>query len=390
MQKIYMDYAATSFPKPNCVTKAVVNYMSNIGTNSNRGNYGSAYDTAEVVYKTRKKLCEFFDFSLYDHVIFTANITYALNMIIKGLFKDGDHILVSAMEHNAIMRPLVQLQEKGVTFSRIPCTKEGELIVGEMESLLKKNTKAIIMTGASNVCGTCMPLKKVGDFCKKHNLIFILDSAQIAGTIPISMQEMGIDILAFTGHKGLLGPQGIGGFLISDSIAQEMEPLITGGTGSRSDSEETPDFLPDKFEAGTLNLPGIFGLYASLGYLEETGVDTIWYREKEKLKQLLTGLVEIKGVRVIGKQTVENRVAVISIQTDWIDESELSFLLDQQYGIMTRVGMHCAPNAHKTLGTFPRGTLRFSIGYRTTKEEIEFVIKAIREIREQYEKSLEQ
>lgn len=384
MQKIYMDYAATSFPKPSCVIDAVVHYMQNNGTNSNRGNYTSAYETANVIYETREKLCELFDFSSCDHVVFTANITYALNMILKGLLKEGDHVLVSSMEHNAVMRPLVQLIEEGVSFSRIPCTKKGELLLEEMEPLLQENTKAVIMTAASNVCGTRMPLKEVGAFCKQHNLIFIVDSAQVAGTFPISMEEMNIDVLAFTGHKGLLGPQGIGGFLVRDFIAKKMKALITGGTGSVSDSEETPEFLPDKFEAGTLNIPGIYGLHASLSYLEKVGIDTIRQQEEERLKQLLEGLQFIDGIKIFGKKTVEERVAVVSIQTEWMDESELAFLLDQQYGIMTRVGIHCAPNAHKTLGSFPRGTLRFSIGYQTTKEEIESVLKALNEIKETY------
>lgn len=382
MEKIYMDYAATSFPKPRCTIEAVVEYMQNIGTNSNRGSYNMAYKASDVIYDTRKKLCEFFDFQLEDHVIFTANITYALNMIIKGLLKEGDHVLVSAMEHNAIMRPLVQMQKAGVTFSRIPCNLQGELCVEAMDSLVKSNTKAIIMTAASNVCGTIMPLEEVGEFCKKHGLLFVVDSAQAAGVLPISMKKMNIDILAFTGHKGLLGPQGIGGFLIKDMVAKQMEPLITGGTGSDSDSEETPEFLPDKFEAGTLNIPGIFGLHASLFYLEEIGIEKIRKQEEERLYELLEGLKEIEGIHIFGNDTVENRVAVVSIQTDWMDEAELAFLLDQHYGIMTRVGMHCAPNAHKTLGSFPRGTLRFSIGYRTTKREIALVLKALKEIKE--------
>ncbi len=382
MKKIYMDYAATSFPKPNCVIDAVVQYMQSNGTNSNRGNYADAYKTASVIYETRKKLCKMFDLSEGEHVVFTQNITYALNMILKGLLKKGDHVLVSSMEHNAVMRPLVQLQKEGVSFSRIPCTTKGELLVEEMEPLLQNNTKAVVLTAASNVCGTMMPLKEVGKVCKKHNLIFIVDSAQIAGIFPISMEEMHIDVLAFTGHKGLLGPQGIGGFLMREHIANVMKPLITGGTGSLSDSEEVPEFLPDKFEAGTLNIPGIYGLHASLSYLEEVGMEIIRQKEEERLSQLLEGLRTIDGITIFGKGTIKDRVSVVSIQTDWMDEGELAFVLDEQYGIMTRVGMHCAPNAHKTLGSFPRGTLRFSIGYQTTKEEIEMVIEALKKIKE--------
>lgn len=380
MKKIYLDHAATSFPKPECVKKAVVDYMTNIGVNVNRGGYESAYNTASIVYETRKQLCELFDFPKCENVIFTENITYALNFILKGLLKSGDHVLVSSMEHNAVMRPLIQLEKQGVTFSRISCEKDGELMVDTMESFVKKNTKAVVMTSASNVCGTHMPLEKVGQFCKEHGLIFIVDSAQTAGVFPISMTKMGIDVLAFTGHKGLLGPQGIGGFLVKDEVANKMEPLITGGTGSLSDSEETPDFLPDKFEPGTLNLPGIFGLHASLDYLKEIGLSTIQEKEMRLLKQLLEGLGTIKGVRIIGKDGIENRSAVVSIQCDFMDEAELSFVLDQEYGIMTRVGMHCAPNAHKVLGSFPRGTVRFSIGYGTEKEDVDAVIQALKKL----------
>lgn len=380
MKKIYLDHAATSFPKPECVKKAVVDYMTNIGVNVNRGGYESAYNTASIVYETRKQLCELFDFPKCENVIFTENITYALNFILKGLLKSGDHVLVSSMEHNAVMRPLIQLEKQGVTFSRISCEKDGELMVDTMESFVKKNTKAVVMTSASNVCGTHMPLEKVGQFCKEHGLIFIVDSAQTAGVFPISMTKMGIDVLAFTGHKGLLGPQGIGGFLVKDEVANKMEPLITGGTGSLSDSEETPDFLPDKFEPGTLNLPGIFGLHASLTYLKEIGLSTIQEKEMRLLKQLLEGLRTIKGVRIIGKDGIENRSAVVSIQCDFMDEAELSFVLDQEYGIMTRVGMHCAPNAHKVLGSFPRGTVRFSIGYGTEKEDVDAVIQALKKL----------
>lgn len=385
MEKIYMDSAATSYPKPECVTRAVMEYMTGVGSNINRGAYEDAYSAAAVVYETREKLCKLFDFDLCNHVIFTANVTYALNFILKGYLKAGDHVLVSSMEHNAVMRPLVQLEKEGVTFSRIPATKEGELCLEEMESLLKSETKAVVLSAASNVCGTCNPLKEVGAFCKKHNLTFIVDSAQVAGVFPISMKEMQIDVLAFTGHKSLLAPQGIGGFLVREEIAKEIEPLITGGTGSASDSEETPEFLPDKFEAGTMNLPAIYGLHASLSYLEEIGLERIAKRELKLLEQLLEGLKNIHGIHLIGRKDIKNRAAVVSIQCDWLDEAALAFQLNSGYGIMTRVGMHCAPNAHKTLGTFPRGTIRFSIGYDTKESEIEAVLQALRILKNQYD-----
>lgn len=385
MRRIYLDQAATSFPKGKGVAEAMMEYITKQGTNINRGSYEGAYETAGIVYETREMLCRLFDFGTLPqsakNVVFTASITYALNMILKGLLKKGDHVLVSAMEHNAVMRPLVQLQKEGkISFSRIPCNEQGELCLSEMEPLIQENTRAVIMTHASNVCGTLLPLKEVGAIAKKHGLYFIVDTAQTAGVFPVSMRELQIDALAFTGHKGLLGPQGIGGFLITDELAAKVEPLITGGTGSVSDTEDTPDFLPDKFEAGTMNLPGIMGLHRALAYLEEIGLDTIREKERELTEQFLAGLKKISGIRLIGKNGWEGRSAVVSIQCDTVDEAVLAYELDSRYHIMTRVGMHCAPNAHKTLKTFPEGTLRFSFGYENQPEEIEKALEAMREI----------
>lgn len=385
MKRIYMDQAATTFPKAEGVVEAMAQYMTEVGTNINRGSYEDAYETAGVVYETREMLCRLFDFGpLPDkakNVIFTANITYALNMLLKGFLKQGDHVLVSAMEHNAVMRPLVQMEKEGrIRFDRIPCNEKGELCMEKIEGLIKENTKAIIMTHGSNVCGTLLPLKEVGQIAKKHGLYFIADTAQTAGVFPISMKEMQIDALAFTGHKGLLGPQGIGGFLITDEMAELVDPLITGGTGSISDTEETPDFLPDKFEAGTMNLPGVIGLHRALSYLEETGIDVIRKKEAHLTELFLEGVKKLPGLRVIGKETMEGRTAVVSLQSDTVDEAVLAFELDSTYHIMTRVGMHCAPNAHKTLKSFPEGTVRFSFGYHNTEEEVEYALKALQEI----------
>lgn len=387
MNRIYLDQAATSFPKAAGVIETMSRYMSEIGTNINRGSYGDAYEAAGIVYETRERLCRLFDFGplpdMAKNVIFTANITYALNLLLKGLLTEGSHVLVSAVEHNAIMRPLVQLQrERGVSFDRIPCNERGEMHLSEMESLIRKNTRAVILTHASNVCGTLLPLKEAGRIAKEHGLYFIADTAQTAGAFPISMKEMQIDALAFTGHKGLLGPQGIGGFLITDELAEKIAPLVVGGTGSISDTEETPEFLPDKFEAGTMNLPGIAGLCRALEFLEETGIETIRKKEEKLTEQFLAGLKQIPGVRIIGKDTCEGRTAVVSIQSETMDEAVLAYELDSRYHIMARVGMHCAPNAHKTLKTYPEGTLRFSFGYYNTEKEVETALTAIREILE--------
>lgn len=385
MDRIYLDQAATSFPKANGVAAAMTQYINEVGANINRGSYNTAYETAGTIYETREELCRFFDFGplpdVVKNVIFTPNITYSLNFILKGYLKPGDHVLVSAMEHNAVMRPLVQLERTiGITFDRIPCNRKGELLLDQVEPLIHNNTKAIVMTHASNICGTLLPIAEVGEIASRHGLKFIVDSAQTAGVFPISMRKMHIDALAFTGHKGLLGPQGIGGFLITDEMAGQMESLVTGGTGSISDTEETPDFLPDKFEAGTMNIPGIIGLKAGLFAVQELGLETIRTKEAELTAYFIEEVEKLSGIRVIGKEDCENRAAVVSVQTDTMDEAVLAFLLDSEYQIQTRVGMHCAPNAHKTLGTFPEGTIRFSFGYYNTKQEIDKTIQAIRNI----------
>lgn len=380
MRQIYLDNASTTFPKPEAVPKAVADFIQNQGTNINRGTYAPAYDTEEKVFETREQLCRLFHFPDCKNVIFTPNVTTSLNMVIKGLLRPGDHVLVSSMEHNAVMRPLTQLQSQGVSFDRIPCTAQGELIVDSMESLLKPNTKAVILTHASNVCGTMMPLKKVGDFCRRNRLFFLVDAAQTAGIFPIDMQQMQIDGLCFTGHKGLMGPQGIGGFLITDALAQELTPLISGGTGSISHLEEIPDFLPDRFEPGTLNLPGIMGLHAALSFISSVGMDNIQKHELALADQFLQQIKDLPRIRLAGRADTENHTGVISLQIADTDCALAACRLEQEFGILTRVGLHCAPNAHKTLGTYPQGTIRFSIGYFNTREDIQVAVSALKQI----------
>jgi cysteine desulfurase family protein len=379
-----LDQASTTYPKPECVAAAVYEYMTGNGSNINRGCYENAYDTEDIVLETRELLCELFDGPDCKNVIFTKNVTESLNIVLKGFLKPGDHILTSSMEHNAVMRPLRQLENEGVSFERIPCDKEGTLLIEEMESLLKKNTKAVVMMHASNVCGTLLPLKEVGAFCKEHGLKFIVDCAQSAGVFPISMREMHIDALCFTGHKGLYGPQGIGGFILQEEMIEQITPLLSGGTGSISHTEEIPKFMPDRFEPGTMNLPGIFGLHAALEWLAETGMENIHYKEKTLTELFLKKIKELdisgEKISIIGKENVDERTAVVSIQTPERDVSEVAYLLDKNYGIMTRVGLHCAPSAHKTLGTYPTGTIRFSFGYFNTEEEVLLAVKALEEI----------
>lgn len=383
MEKRYLDNAATTFPKPPEVAEAVAAYITGLGSNINRGCYGTAYEAENMVYETRELLCRLFRGPDCRNVIFTKNVTESLNVLLKGLLQLGDHVLVSSMEHNGVMRPLVQLEKTGVSFSRIPCSKTGELQLDAMEGLVQPNTRAVVLTHASNVCGTVLPLEQVGAFCKEHGLLFIADTAQTAGVLDLDMEKMSMDALAFTGHKGLLGPQGIGGFVIRDELAERIEPLLSGGTGSVSHTEEVPTFLPDRFEPGTLNLPGIAGLRAGLLWLERTGIANVRAHEAALTARFLEKLAPLEAeglIRIIGRRDTEHRTGVVSIQTVDLDQATAAFELDSQYGIQTRVGLHCAPSAHKTLGTYPTGTIRFSFGWRNTAEDVDAAVAALEEI----------
>lgn len=384
MNRIYLDQASTSFPKAPGVAQAMMDYLTMNGVNVNRGCYSSAYSAEEVIYETRQLLAELFHFSKCKNVIFTPNVTTSLNFILKGFLKPGDHILVSAMEHNAVMRPVVQLASSGISFDRIPCRTDGSMILEKVEELIRLETKAIVTLHASNVCGTRMPLDALGEICQRHQLYFVVDSAQTAGIVPINMDKMHIDALAFTGHKGLRGPQGTGGFLVSQELAEQMEPLISGGTGSVSHTEEIPDFMPDRFESGTPNLPGIYGLHEALLYLKTHSLQAINEKELSLTGYFLEQLQALddtgRHIRIIGKKDLTDRNAVVSIQTPEIDMSQVAWQLDNEYGVMTRVGLHCAPNAHKTLGTYPAGTIRFSFGPENTKNELDFAIQGLKKI----------
>ncbi|HOK63108.1 MAG TPA: aminotransferase class V-fold PLP-dependent enzyme [Soehngenia sp.] len=380
MNKIYLDNAATSFPKAPGVSDRMKYYIDNIGANINRGGYSEQYKAEEIVFETRQMLTELFNGEDSANVIFTLNITQSLNTVIKGYLKSGDHVIVTSMEHNAVMRPLVQLEKKGVEFSRVMCDEFGRLNPHDIKKAIKKNTKLVVITHASNVCGTILPIKEVGQICKENGLKFVVDTAQTAGCLNIDMKENYIDVLPFTGHKGLMGPQGIGGFLVSSDMANEIEPLIVGGTGSMSDSEEIPPFMPDKFESGTLNLPGIFGLNEALKYLNNVGIENIYKKEMTLTHKFIEGLMEIDKLVLVGLKDTEGRVSTISVDCLYHDNALVSHLLDTEYNIMTRCGLHCAPSAHKTLGTFPQGTIRFSIGYHNSIEEIEYALNALKKI----------
>lgn len=393
MKQIYLDNASTTFPKPREVADAVYQYMTGVGSNIGRGGYTSAYAAEEAVFAARQLLCDFFGGEDAKNVVFTKNVTEALNVIIRGLLQPGDHVLVSAMEHNAVMRPLQligrelepgeQAPAAEISFSRIPCDREGNLELEALPKLVQQRTKAVIMTHASNVCGTLLPIDKVGDFCKQRGLLFIVDSAQSAGIFPINMQQLHIDALAFTGHKGLLGPQGIGGFVLREHMVTKLAPLIVGGTGSLSHTEKTPRFMPDKFEAGTLNLPGIMGLAAGVRWLNQRGMASLRAHELALTEQLLTGLLDLEQqglLRIVGRRDIVQRTSVVSIAATKQDLAVVAHRLNEEYGIATRVGLHCAPNAHKTLQTYPTGTLRFSMGWHNNEEDIDAALKALREV----------
>jgi cysteine desulfurase family protein len=374
---VYLDNGATSFPKAPGVVESMSEFLISVGCNVNRGGYDSSFEAENVVFETRELICELFNFPKPENVIFTKNITESLNVLIKGLLKPGDHVVVSSMEHNAVMRPLNSLKAYGVEYSRVQCNTYGELNIDDVISNIKSNTIGIIMTHASNVCGTILDLKRIGSICKEKGLYFIVDTAQTAGFLDIDYKELNADAIAFTGHKGLLGPQGIGGFIISDDLASKVAPLIEGGTGSLSDEEIQPYYMPDKFEGGTLNIPGIYGLNASLKYILKEKVSTIREKELYLLEHFLEGLLNIPEINIIGKKNIEYRTAVVSIDVPNKDNAEVSYELNSRFGIMTRCGLHCAPSAHRTLGTFPKGTIRFSFSHFNAIDEVKYTIDAI-------------
>jgi len=380
MNYIYLDNASTTFPKAPNVASAMADYITNCGININRGSYSLAYDVEDIIYTTRQRLHTLFNGHDPSHVIFTQNVTMSLNMVIKGLLKAGDHVLVSSMEHNAVMRPLTQLLDEGITFDTIPCDSTGSIQMDSIEPLIRPNTVALIINHASNVCGTIQPLKSIGPICKAHNLQFIVDAAQTAGVIPIDVKACHIDALCFTGHKGLLGPQGIGGIILTKEMAQNLTPLIAGGTGSFSHLETMPTHMPDAFEAGTLNLPGIIGLNEGLDYIESQGMENIHNHELVLTQAFLEGLQSIDGINIVGKQNIQDRTAVVSITIDGMDPANIAYELESTYHIMTRVGLHCAPRAHQTLGTYPEGTVRFSFGYANTHKDVESALSALHRI----------
>lgn len=384
MKQIYLDNGATSFPKAPQVGDAVRDYIVNIGTNVNRATYDLAYSAEDTLYETRELIGEIFNFKLTENIVFTKSITESLNILSKGLLESGDHIIVSSMEHNALMRPLNSI--KNIEITKVMCDREGYIDPNDVELAIRDHTKAIFILHGSNVSGSIFDLKAIGKIAKAHNIYFIVDSAQTAGFTKLDFQDISADAIGFTGHKSLLGPQGIGGFLISKDLQDQVKPLIEGGTGSLSDEEIQPKYMPDKFEAGTLNIPGIYGLNASLKYLLQTGIENIKNKELDLTELFIGEVLNMDGISLIGSKTTKDRCPVISLDFVNKDNAIIAYSLSKHFGIMTRAGMHCAPSAHKTLGTFPRGTVRFSIGHFNREEEIKYTIDSINKIVKDYDK----
>ena len=381
MDTIYLDNAATSFPKPEGVSTAMKTYMDRVGATINRSVYGSAQDAGLVTLQLRQRLKSLFHFpEPVTHVLLTPGATWGLNMAIKGFLKKGDHCIVSSMEHNAVMRPLLQLE--GVEFDRIPCNREGLLNPADVEKLIRPNTRLLVMAHGSNVCGSVQDIQAVGEICERHKLDFVLDAAQTAGHIPVDFTAFGLSALCVPGHKGLLGPSGIGALLMTDAFAKALDPIVAGGTGSASDSEYLPEYLPDRFESGTPNLPGIYGWEAALRFLSDVGLEKLHDHEMTLCKRFLEGLENIPGVVLCGTKDLSCRVGVVSVDFLSVDNAEAAFRLETEFGILTRCGLHCAPSAHKSLDTFPRGTVRFSFGFANTEEDVDKALAAIQKISE--------
>ena len=313
-------------------------------------------------------------------MVFTPSVTYSLNFVIKGLLKSGDHVIMSSMEHNAVARPCQSLKDFGVEVTIVPCDRDGVLDIDAFKNSFKENTKLVVMSHASNVCGTVLDAEEVGKICKEKGVFFALDAAQSAGVINIDFEKFNLSALCLTGHKGLLGPQGTGALLLRHELAEALDPVISGGTGSASHLLTMPEFMPDKFEAGTLNLPGIIGLNASLEYIRRVGIDTIFETEKQLAQLFIEEIDKLPNVKIIGVRDWNKRVGTVSLDFESIDNAEVSFILDSEYGIMTRCGLHCAPLAHQTLGTYPQGTVRFAFGHKNTEEDVEYAVSAIRKI----------
>lgn len=377
---IYLDNAATSFHKPEEVRKAVVDAMLSLG-NSGRGAHGASLDASRMIFDTRRLLAELFHGGDPSRVAFTPNSTVSLNMAIQGMLKPGDHVITTMMEHNSVLRPLYLMEKQGVELTILPADHRGRIRYEDFEEAIRKNTRAVVCTHASNLTGNLNDLETIGRISKKHGLRLVVDASQTAGVFDIDMEKMGIDVLCFTGHKGLLGPQGTGGICVREGIA--IRPLIVGGSGVKSYLKTQPEEMPEALEAGTLNGHGIAGLHAALLYLEKTGIETIRKREFFLMKRFYDGVKDIPGIRVYGdfsEKSLLFRAPVVALNIGDYDSGEVADELACSYEIYTRAGAHCAPLMHRALGTVEQGAVRFSMSHYNTEEEIDKAIQAVREL----------
>jgi cysteine desulfurase family protein len=376
----YLDNAASSWPKPDATWQAMEHFMRSVGANPGRSGHRLSIEAGRIIIEAREALAELFGIEDPLRIVFTRNATESLNLTIYGLLQPGDHCITSSMEHNSVMRPLRALEKKGVDLTVVSCSSKGELDPRGIEKAIKKNTRLIVTTHASNIVGTVMPVAEVGEIARAHGIPFCIDAAQTAGAYPIDVEAMKIDLLAFTGHKSLFGPQGSGGLYIREGLEDMLEPLMRGGTGSRSESQEQPDFMPDKYESGTPNTVGIAGLGAGIRFCLEQGVAHIRGKEEGLTRMLIEGLGSIPNVLVHGCGDAKKQVAICSFTIQDLSPSDITMELDEEFGIMSRPGLHCAPAAHQTIGTSPQGTVRLSAGYFTTEEKIAVAIEAVGEL----------
>lgn len=377
---IYLDNAATTRRKPQPVIDAVVKAMTTMG-NASRGAHDSALEASRAVYETRCKVARLFGCTRPDHVVFTCNSTEALNIAISGTLNDGDHVITTDLEHNSVLRPLYRLEEAGtISLSFVPADWRGQVNYDDFAALIRPETRAIVCTHASNLTGQMIDIARVGALAKEQGLLFIVDASQTAGCVPIHMEDMGVDVLCFTGHKGLMGPQGTGGLCIREGI--EIRPFKVGGSGVQSYRKEQPEEYPTRLEAGTLNSHGLMGLSAALDFIQEIGLETIAAHERAMMARFYEGVRGIEGVTVYGDFSSAARTAVVALNIRDYDSSEVSDELSQAYDIATRPGAHCAPRMHQALGTTEQGAVRFSASWFTTREEVDAAIQAVRELAE--------
>ncbi len=376
---IYLDNAATTIHKPEGVAQAMVQALSSLG-NSGRGAHEATLDASRIIYGTREKLARLFGIKDPMRIAFTCNATESLNIAINGLFEKGDHVITTMCEHNSVLRPLYRLEENGVELSILPADSKGVPMYGELERLIQQNTRAIVITHASNLSGNVTDLGRVSAITQKYKLLLVVDASQSAGCIPIDVEKMGIDVLCFTGHKGLMGPQGTGGIYVREGL--EIRPLKVGGSGVHSYDREHPKEMPTALEAGTLNGTGIAGLFSSLDFILDTGVETIHKKELKLAKRFFDGIKDLPEVTVYGDWQNSERTAIVSVNLGTEESGQVSDWLWEDYGIAVRAGAHCAPLMHKALGTEKQGAVRFSFSYFNTEEEVDTAIQALKEILE--------